>query len=80
MLMMKELSLIPQIKKIWHADDGGAVGTLEGLRQRWNKIVQLGPDIGYFPNAGKSWLIIKPQFIIQSFIFWNGNKNYICRT
>ena len=54
MLMIKELSLIPQIKQIWHADDGGAGGTLEELRQRWNKIVQLGPDIGYFPNAGNS--------------------------
>jgi hypothetical protein len=72
MLMIKELALISNTKQIWYADDGGAGGTLEGLRQWWDKIVQLGPDIGYFPNAGKTWLIIKPEFIIEAEVLFSG--------
>jgi hypothetical protein len=72
MLMIKELSLIPHIKQIWYADDGGAGGTLEGLRKWWEKIVQLGPDIGYFPNSKKTWLVIKPQYIVEAEVVFSG--------
>ena len=29
------------------------------LRHWWDKLSSFGPDFGYFPNASKSWLVVK---------------------
>ena len=50
------------IKQAWYADDATAGGSLK-QHQWWNRIVELGPDYGYFPNAMKTWLI---AFFYQS--------------
>ena len=43
----------------WFADDSAAAGTLEGIREWWNCLNRNGPTMGYYPNAGKTWLILK---------------------
>ena len=65
-LMIRELAQITNIKQIWYADDGGAGGTLEGLKKWWDEVCRLGPAIGYYPNASKTWLVIKPQYIVEA--------------
>ncbi len=47
----------------WLADDGTIAGKLRRLRAQWDILRELGPDIGYHPNAKKSVLVVKPQFM-----------------
>ena len=32
------------------------------LRSWWDQLSSFGPAFGYFPNASKTWLVIKEQF------------------
>eukprot|EP00794_Sanderia_malayensis_P014696 gene14696-biopygen11793 len=47
------------IKHAAFADDLGGAGKLHVVRSWWNRIVEFGPKLGYFPNATKPWLVIK---------------------
>ena len=51
-----------QCSQIWYADDAGATGTLERLKEWWDLLNTEGPQLGYFPEASKSWLVVKPSF------------------
>ena len=35
-------------------------GSLDGLKKWWDELEESGPGLGYFPNAKKCWLIVKP--------------------
>ena len=48
-------------KQCWFADDAIAAGTISEIKQWWDGLNTLGPDIGYFPNAKKCWIIAKPE-------------------
>ena len=48
-------------KQVWFADDGTGAGNLKELRKWWDKLVEKGPAYGYFPNASKTWLIVKDE-------------------
>ena len=48
-------------KQCWFADDASAAGTISEIKQWWDGLNTLGPDIGYFPNAKKCWIIAKPE-------------------
>ncbi|XP_066911371.1 uncharacterized protein [Clytia hemisphaerica] len=52
-------------KSAAYADDITAAGTLRGLRRWWDKLCQLGPSYGYFPNAGKTWIVVKETFLAE---------------
>ena len=41
------------------ADDFAGAGTIFSIREWWNPIVENGPKFGYYPNASKSWLLVK---------------------
>ena len=41
------------VKQIWYADD--AANSLTW----WDRLIEIGPDYGYYPNASKTWLIVK---------------------
>ena len=66
-MAMYAISTIPLIQslktdtvtQVWYADDASAGGSLLKLRQWWDKLTSFGPDFGYFPNASKSWLVVK---------------------
>ena len=42
------------------ADDLSSVKKLIHLRARWNTITTYGLPLGYFSNASKTWIVIKP--------------------
>ena len=44
-----------------YADDFSAGGSIENLKHWWKVLCQLGPKFGYFPEASKCWLIVKPE-------------------
>ena len=51
------------MKQIWYADDAAAGGKLSHLKAWWDRLTELGPDYGYYPNASKSWLIVKEEHL-----------------
>ena len=51
------------LKQIWYADDAAAGGKLNDLKAWSNRLNELGPDYGYYPNASKSWLIVKEEHL-----------------
>ena len=63
---MFALATIPLIKKlkgrskqIWYANDTDAIGKLADLRAWWDHLTREGPDLGYYPNPSKTWLVTK---------------------
>ena len=48
-------------KHIWYADDASAVDRIECLKKWWDKLIELGPRYGYFPNASKSLIVVKEE-------------------
>ena len=47
--------------QVWFADDASAGGRLPALRSWWDALVIIGPRYGYYPNLGKTWLVVKPD-------------------
>ena len=48
-------------KQCWFADDATGVGLIEELKEWWDVLNDVGPTIGYSPNAKKCWLITRPD-------------------
>ena len=55
------------IKQCWLADDLGACGTPEDLKAWYAKLEKEGPEIGYYPNPEKSWIVAHTQDQIDTF-------------
>ena len=57
--------LIDKVKnnamQTWFADDAAAAGNIEDLKEWWENLSTRGPDYGYFPNALKSVIVVKPD-------------------
>ena len=52
---------VPSVGQVWFADDATAVGKL--LHKWWQILSSLGPNFGYFSNASKTVLIVKPHLL-----------------
>ena len=60
--LAQRLSLAsPDCRQLWFADDDAAAAKLASLREYWRCISSVGPRYGYFPNAQKSILLVKPE-------------------
>ena len=46
--------------------------SLEDIKKWWNALLKQGPDLGYFPNAMKCWLITKPDKEVATRILFDG--------
>ena len=44
--------------------DTSAAGGIKELRRWWDLLVRIGPNYGYYPNASKTWLIVKPDSLL----------------
>ena len=53
-------------QQAWFADDSAAGGKLSSLKTLWDELERLGPGYGYFPNARKTVLIVKEQFLDEA--------------
>lgn len=81
-MVMYAISIVPMIKRLnsksvtqcWYADDASAGGTLEHLRQWWDKLSKIGPDYGYFPNGQKSWLVVKESLMDEASVAFSGTN------
>ena len=46
-----------------YADDFTAAGNLKSLKYLWDTLCEMGPKFGYYPQASKSWLIVKSHTV-----------------
>ena len=49
----------PAVHQAWYADDATGASTCRKLRQWWNELSTSGPSFGYYPNASKTYLVVK---------------------
>ena len=49
------------VKKMAFADDGIKGGKLDNICASWHDLLVNGPLMGFYPNASKTWLIVKPE-------------------
>ena len=61
-------------KQIWFADDATAGGKINNLREWWDCLTKVGPDFGYFPNASKTWLIVKEGYKDEAVSTFEGTQ------
>ena len=47
------------VREVAYADDLTAGGKLRDLKYWWDTLLDIGPKFGYYPQASKSWLIVK---------------------
>jgi len=63
----------PTTTQKWYADDDAAAGKVRNLHQYWTNIEVEGPKFGYYPNATKSILLVKPGFIDEATALFAGS-------
>ena len=56
-----ELVATAKALQVWFADDAAGGGKLNCVRGWWDLLQQHGPKYGYFVNAAKTWLLVKPE-------------------
>ena len=54
--------MLDGLKKAGFADDGSNAGKVVDLAISWKDLQVIGPPIGYYPNAPKTWLLVKEEF------------------
>ena len=59
--LITRLHVSKSAKQCWLANDATEGGSLQDVRKWWDELSESGPALGYFPNAKKCWLIIKPE-------------------
>ena len=61
--MINDLGSINDSKQVWFADDATAAGIITDLYGWWMRVSEIGPHYGYYPNASKTYLIVKPEYV-----------------
>lgn len=51
---------------MWYADDCTGCGSIVDLSRWWSTLLEFGPQFGYFPNASKSILLVKPAHFTKT--------------
>ena len=73
-MLLYGLATMPLIQKLespntyqaWYADDSSCQGKLEDVMQWWEKLQELGPSIGYFPQPRKTYLVVHPDDVNEA--------------
>ena len=71
--------LSDSVKQTWYADDAAATGKVSSLRSWWDDIEKHGPSFGYYANASKTWLVVKPDSLEEATsVFGDTNVKITC--
>jgi hypothetical protein len=46
--------IFPAVDQTWYADDAGAGGKFNAIKQQFAKLQEIGPHYGYYPEPTKS--------------------------
>ena len=56
-------SNVAAVSQVWFADDATGVASCSQLRAWWDNLLEHGKGFGYYPNASKTHLVVKAQFL-----------------
>ncbi|PFX33382.1 hypothetical protein AWC38_SpisGene1723 [Stylophora pistillata] len=59
--LITSIQAMSDAKQCWFAADACGAGTISEIKQWWDGLNKFGPDIGYFPNGKKCWIVAKPE-------------------
>ena len=84
-MAMFALASIPLIQRIaspatpqtWFADDAASGGKLRNIRSWWDQLNIHGPRFGYFPNAAKTFLLVKSPKLAEAEDVFSGTGIHI---
>ena len=62
MPLINELAHHVETQQVWFADDASDAGKLAKIKVWWDLLSARGPAYGYFPNASKTWLLVKDSY------------------
>ena len=48
---------------IWYADDPSACAPLSGLKDRFSKLLGVGPSFGHYPEPKKCVFVVSPDHL-----------------
>ena len=66
MPFVRKISVTEGVITIFYADDGTGLGRLNRVAEWWSKVKEDGPAYGYYPDPGKSWLVVKEDLEDQA--------------
>ena len=64
--------LTDSVTQVLYADDSRTRGRFSSLHQWWDLLCKLGPGLGYFPNASKTWLVVKDRCHSEAMVTFAG--------
>ena len=70
--LITHLGISSDTKQCWYADDASGSGSLEAIKQWWDELTEAGPNLGYYPNTKKCWLITKPEKVEDARVIFEG--------
>ena len=72
--MLKPFETICSTKHVAYADDLAGASKLEQLKEWWDRIEIVGPLLGYYPKASKSWLVVKEERLEEARVLFTETK------
>ena len=51
----------PTVHQPWYTDDATGASACRKLNLWWNELTSYGPSFGYYPNASKTYVVVKEK-------------------
>ena len=55
---LSDVCQVQDLGDIWFVDDASGSAHIKPLREWWENLCNIGPLYGYYPYAGKTWLVV----------------------
>ena len=65
---------------IWFADDASASAHIKTLQKWWENLCNIGPLYGYYPNARKTWLVVREDQLEEANATFAGTEVQVSTT
>ena len=64
--LIETMSTVNEARQVWFADDCTTSGSVLQMSHWWEALLTYGPQYGYHPNATKTTLLVKPDYLEEA--------------